>query len=162
MKISKTDLAQKYRDLLRIQRDPNTVKAGLNRQIGMFNKLDELQTLEEKRKMMSFFNGMINNTYVISYMGRLRLNDYSEYIESAHFYSDTICGLTVNMVAASDKLSLEILQGFSEQKYAKAFEKALSPYGLLSVTETEPIVTGKDKSYLTASRQAERYYVKPE
>lgn len=162
LKISKADLAQKYRELLLVQRDPNAVKAGLNRQIGMFNKLDEIQTLEEKRKMMSFFNGMINNTYVISYMGRLRLNDYSEYIESAHFYSDAICGLTVNMVAASGRISLEVLQGFSEQKYTRAFEKTLFPYGLMSVTETEPIVTGKDKSYITASRQAERYYVKPE
>lgn len=160
--ISMEALAEEYRELLDIQRDPNTVKAGLNKQIGMFNKLDEIPTLEEKRKMMSFFNGMVNNTYVISYMGRLRLNDYAGHIESAHFYSDTICGLTVNMVSAGGKLSLEILQGFSEKRYAKAFEKALMPYGLLSATDTTVIITGKDKSFITASWQAERFYVKPE
>jgi hypothetical protein len=145
-----------------IQRDPNTVKAVLNKQIGMFNKLDEMSTLEEKRKMMAFFNGMISNTYVISYIGRLRLNDYAEYIESAHFFSDTICGLTINMISAGEKLSLEMLQGFSGKKYAESFCKQLIPYGLLSATDTMVITTGKDKSFITASRQAERLYAKPE
>ena len=106
---------------------------------------------------MSFFNGMVNNTYVISYMGRLRLNDYAQYAESAHFFSDTICGLTINMVAAAGKLSLEVLQGFHETKYVEAFAKALAPYGLLWTTATERVVTGKDKSFVTASHQAERY-----
>ena len=69
--IAPEELARRYRELLAAQRDPNAVKAGLNKQIGLFNKLDELPTLEEKRKLMSFFNGMVNNTYVISYMGRL-------------------------------------------------------------------------------------------
>lgn len=155
-------MAQKYRELLASQRDPNTIKAGLNKQIGLFNKLDELHSLDEKRKLMSFFNGMVNNTYVISYMGRLRLNDYAQYVDSAHFYSDTICGLTINMIAAAGKLSLEVLQGFHETKYVEAFVKALDPYGLLWTTATERVVTGKDKSFVTASHQAERYYVKPE
>lgn len=78
-------LARRYRELLSAQREPNAVKAALNKQIGLFNKLDKLHTLEEKRQLMSFFNGMVNNTYVISYMGRLRLNDYAQYVESAHF-----------------------------------------------------------------------------
>ena len=160
--IAPEELARRYRELLAAQRDPNAVKAGLNKQIGLFNKLDELPTLEEKRKLMSFFNGMVNNTYVISYMGRLRLNDYAQYAESAHFFSDTICGLTVNMVAAAGKLSLEVLQGFHETKYVEAFAKALAPYGLLWTTATERVVTGKDKSFVTASHQAERYYAKPE
>lgn len=151
-------LAKKYRELLTIQRQPNAVKAGLNKQIGLFNKLDEFKTLEEKRRLMSIFNGMINNTYVISYMGRLRLNDYAQYVESAHFFNDGICGLTVNMISAGRILSVEVLQGFSEPKYAQAFQKALAPYGLLSATNTAAFTTGMDKSYLTASRQAQRYY----
>ncbi len=153
-------LANQYRELLAAQRDPNAVKAGLNQQIGLFNRLDELKTLEERRKMMSFFDTMLNNTYVISYMGRLRLNDYAEYVESARFYNDTIRGLTVNMLSAAGKLSFVILQGFSETKYAEVFAQALAPYGFLSVSETVFVTTGKDKSYLTASRQAERFFAK--
>ena len=162
MKTAPEELARRYRKLLAAQREPNAVKAALNKQIGLFNKLDELHTLEEKRQLMSFFNGMVNNTYVISYMGRLRLNDYAQYVESARFFSDTICGLTVNMMAAAGKLSLEVLQGFPEAKYAQAFRQALAPYGLISASALEVITTGKDRSFVTASRQAERYYAKPE
>lgn len=156
------ELSLRYRELLAIQREPNAVKAALNKQIGLFKKLDELSTLEEKRKLMSFFNGMVNNTYVISYMGRLRLNDYAQYVESAHFFSDTICGLTVNMVATAGKLSFEVLQGFPDARYAQAFRETLAPYGLISTSPLDLVTTGKDKSFVTASRQAERYYAKPE
>lgn len=155
-------LARQYREFLSAQREPNAVKAALNKQIGLFNKLDELPSLEEKRKVMSFFNGMVNNTYVISYMGRLRLNDYAQYVESAHFFSDTICGLTVNMVAAAGKLSFEVLQGFPDARYTQAFRQALAPYGLISASALDTVTTGKDKSFITASRQAERYYAKVE
>lgn len=161
-KLAPAEMARKYRELLAEQRDPNAVKAALNKQIGLFNKLDELHSLEEKRKLMSFFNGMVSNTYVISYMGRLRLNDYARYVESAHFFSDMICGLTVNMIAAAGKLSFEVLQGFQETKYVESIAKALAPYGLLWTTATEQVVTGKDKSFVTAGHQAERYYAKPE
>src|SRR5699024_910973 len=68
MKTAPEERARRYRKLLAAQREPNAVKAALNKQIGLFNKLDELHTLEEKRQLMSFFNGMVNNTYVISYM----------------------------------------------------------------------------------------------
>lgn len=156
------ELARRYRELLAAQREPNVVKAALNKQIGLFNKLDELPSLEEKWKLMSFFNGMVNNTYVISYMGRLRLNDYAQYVESAHFFSDTICGLTVNMVAAAGKLSFEVLQGFLNAGYAQAFRQALAPYGLISASALDAVTTGRDKSFITASRQAERYYAKVE
>lgn len=110
--------------------------------------------------MMSFFDTMLNNTYVISYMGRLRLNDYAGYVESARFYNDTIRGLTVNMLSAAGKLSFVVLQGFSGKKYVEAFTQALAPYGFLSVSETAAVTTGKDKSYLTASRQSERFFAK--
>lgn len=153
-------LANRYRELLAVQREPNAVKAGLNQQIGLFNKLDEMKTLEERRQMMSFFDTMLNNTYVISYMGRLRLNDYAGYVESARFYNDTIRGLTVNMLSAAGKLSFVVLQGFSGKKYVEAFTQALAPYGFLSVSETAAVTTGKDKSYLTASRQSERFFAK--
>ncbi|MFA0814883.1 MAG: hypothetical protein ACC608_03755 [Anaerofustis sp.] len=155
-------MASKYRTLLNEQRNSDAIKSGLNKQIGLFNKLDEMKTLEEKRRMLSFFNGMINNTYVVSYMGQLILGEHAEYIESAHLYSDGICGMTVNMLSAGGKLSFDVLQGFLDRRYVQAFSTALSVYGLLSSTDTFPFTTGKDKSFITASRQAERYYMKQE
>lgn len=155
-------VAEKYRKLLAAQRTPDAVKATLNKQIGLFNRLDELNTIEEKREMLSFFNGLISNTYVISYLGRLRLNDYAQYVESARFFSDTICGLSINMLAAAGKLSLEVLQGFSEQRYVRELKRILVPYGLLSATDTHVVTTGKDMSFITAAQQTEGYYKKAE
>lgn len=160
--LGRADLAQKYRQLLTLQREPAVVRASIQRQAAMFNKLDETKSLEAKKQFLSIFDGMVNNTYVVSYMGRLCLNDFADHVESAHFYSDTICGLTINMVSAGGVLSMQVLQGFAETRYVQEFEKALAPCGLLSAGETELIITGQDKSYITASRQAERWFVKPE
>ncbi len=156
----KQEVVQEYRSLLAQQRDPNVVKAGLNRQIGMFNKLDEISDLEEKRKMLSFFDNMVNDTYVVSYLGQLRLNDYAKYVTSACFYGDVSCGLTINMLSASGTLTLEVLQNFKGDHYAKAIAKALQAYGLSSASETAQIITGKDRSFRTASRQWERFFAK--
>ncbi len=156
----KQEVAQEYRSLLAQQREPNVVKAGLNRQIGMFNKLDEITDLEEKRRMLSFFDNMVNDTYVVSYLGQLRLNDYAKYVTSACFYGDVSCGLTINMLSASGTLALEVLQNFKGEHYAKAIAKVLQPYGLKCTSETEQVITGKDRSFRTASRQWERFYAR--
>ena len=166
---SKTDLemdmpvlAEQYRKLLDAQREENTVKDAANKQIYLYNKLDELSSLEEKRRMMSFFNGMVNNTYVLSYLGRIRTNDYSQYVDSARFYNDSVSGLVINMICAGGKISMDILQGFDDMKYANAILEGLKPYGLLEAKSSVRASTAQDRSYQTASRQAERLYAKPE
>ena len=47
-------LATLYRQLLAEQKGPDVVKSSLNMQIGLFNKLDTMGTLEEKRNMLAF------------------------------------------------------------------------------------------------------------
>ncbi len=158
--ITQNELSAKYRELLNLQRNPELLKMGINKQIGMYNKLDTIETLEEKKQALSFFDGMINNTYVLSYLGKLRLNDYAEYIDSACFYGDVSCGMTINMLFAGDKVTLTLLQSFPGIKYAENFKKALLPYGLLSVSETSEITTGIDKSHITASKQWERFFIR--
>ena len=153
------ELAGTYRKLLSAQRSRDSALDALNKQIGLFNKVDTLGTLEEKREMLSFFDNMCINTYVISYLGKMQFNDFGKYVEAVHLYSNGIKGLTVNMVAAGDTISFNILQGFEADSYAKAFLSKLIEYDIgYQLTDTLPIVTGKDKSYITASRQAERYF----
>lgn len=158
----RTEVAAYYRELLKLQRDPDLIKTSLNHQIDVFNKLDEMRTLEERKQMLAVFESMVNHTYVISYLGQLRLNDYASHIQSACFYSDTIRGLTVNMLAAGGKLTMEILQGFPGTKYVESFRQAFYGSGLLGVSETQLVTTGGDKSFKTARHQAERYYMKTE
>lgn len=42
------ELSIEYRDIIAKQRDENFIKSNINKQIGLFKKIDELKTLEEK------------------------------------------------------------------------------------------------------------------
>lgn len=155
-------IAANYRKLLDRQREDNTVKANVNRQIYLYNKLDGLTSLDEKRRMMAFFYGMVNDTYVLSYLGRLKLNDYSQYVDSARFYNNAVSGLVVNMLCAGGRMTIDVLQGFDDMEYADAIHAAIEPYGLLGSRSGMILSTADDKSYMTASHQAERLYAKAE
>lgn len=155
-------IAANYRKLLDRQREDNTVKANVNRQIYLYNKLDGLKSLDEKRRMMAFFDGMVNDTYVLSYLGRLKLNDYSQYVDSARFYNNAVSGLVVNMLCAGGRMTIDVLQGFDDMEYADAIHAAIEPYGLLGSRSGMILSTADDKSYMTASHQAERLYAKAE
>ncbi len=159
----KTDwsiLTKTYRSLLQKQREENHVKGTLNKQIGLFNKLDERSSMEEKKQMMSIFDQMISDTFVISYLGRLQLNDYSDLIERVSFYNDSIGGMTINMISAAGKMTVTMLQSFSDLRYIQNLQQTFQAYGLLSVTETRKVVTGKDKSHITAGHQGERFFIR--
>lgn len=155
-------LSARCRQTLKEWKQPDAVKSVLNAQIQLFNRLDEMKTLEERRQALSFFDRMVSNSFVISYLGGLRLNDYADKVESACFYSDTIKGLTLNILAAAGKMAFTLLQGFPGGEYAEALEKRLEGNGLLQVSGKGTVVTGRDMSYKTASRQAERWYAKTE
>ncbi len=154
--------AASFRKLLNAQREENTVKACVNKQIYLYNKLDELKSLDEKRRMMAFFDGMVNDTYVLSYLGGLKLNDFSQYVDSARFYNNAVSGLVVNMLCAGGRLTIDVLQGFEDMKYADAIRAAIEPHGLLESRSGMIMSTADDKSHLTASHQAERLYAKTE
>lgn len=152
-------VAARYRELLAAQRSPDAIHEALNMQIGLFNKLDSIPTLEGKRHMMAMFDHLLINTYVLSYLGRMRFNDFAQYVHSVHLYSGDIKGLSVNMVAAGDVISFDILQGFDGDAYANAFLAELDYFGIPYITtDTFEFETGGDKSHITASRQAERYF----
>lgn len=127
-------------------------------QIGLFNKLDNIKTLEEKQNMLSFFNDMCINTYVISYLGQMNIGECTRFVESMHLYSSGSRGLIFNMIASGDTIAIDILQSFDTDKYVKAFlaelDKTSAAY---QVTERFEFETGKDRSHITARYQAERY-----
>lgn len=74
-KLSLKEQATKYRELLKDQKDRAYCRKEVNNMLGLFNKLDSLNSYEEKQKIISYFEGMLLNTYVISYLGQFILND---------------------------------------------------------------------------------------
>ena len=153
------DICLMYRELISKQREENFIKSNLNKQIGLFNKLNEINSLEEKRKILSFFDNISNDTFVISYLGKMQFNDFNEYVDSTNMYSDGSRGIIINMIASGNTLTFNILQNFEDNKYVDSFVKKLEKRNInYERTNIGLFSTGKDKSFITASRQAERYY----
>lgn len=160
-KLSLSEQATLYRSIIKEQKSPDAVKCALNSQLGLFEKLDHLDSLEAKQQAMSFFNDICINTYVISYLGQMQLGGCAEYVDSMHLYSSGTKGLILNMISAGNCLTVDILQSFESNKFVTTFLKALDETGIeYTASERIKFETTKDKTFITARKQAEKYYKK--
>ena len=145
LEMTLSERAEKQRVILGAQRDRDLLRKAANSSLGMFDKLDTLPSYEEKQKMMDFFNGMLINTYVISYLGQMTLNENAKYIEKMCFYNSGAAGLGVTMLSVGDKFCLNFKQSFESDKYVKAFLAGLDKLGIeYKASGAIPFVTPKD------------------
>ncbi|MGM9937724.1 MAG: hypothetical protein ACI38A_10290 [Candidatus Ornithomonoglobus sp.] len=117
--------AAEYRKMLAQQRNRDFCRKEANNMIGLFDKLDTLSSYEEKQSIMSFFEGMTLNTYIISYLGQFLLGGSAEHIDSIHLYNSGSIGLGINMISCGDSFVLDFKQSFSSDKYVQAFCREL-------------------------------------
>ncbi len=140
-----SEQAANQRALLKAQRDKDNCRRAANASLAMFDKLDSLEGYEAKQGMMDFFNGMLINTYVISYMGQMVLNENSQYIDTVGLYNSGAAGLGITMLATNEKFCLNFKQSFESDKYVKAFCRQLERYDIeYTLSEVIPFVTPKD------------------
>ncbi len=140
-----SEQAQEQRTLLNAQRDRDNCRRAANASLAMFDKLDALEGYEAKQGMMYFFNGMLINTYVISYLGQMVVNENAQYIDTIRFYNSGAAGMGITMLACGDKFCLNFKQSFESDKYVKAFCRQLEKYGIeYTLSEVIPFVTPKD------------------
>lgn len=140
-----SEQAKIQRTLLNAQRDRDLCRKAANASLGMFDKLDTLPSYEAKQQMMDFFNGMLINTYVVSYLGQMVLNENAQYVESIGFYNSGAAGLGVTMVACREKFCLNFKQSFKSDKYVKAFLAQLDGLGIpYTASEAIAFVTPRD------------------
>lgn len=145
-KLPSRELATEYRKLLKEQQDFDYCRREANAMLALFDKLDTLPSYEEKREIMSFFEGMLLNTYVVSYLGQLVLGGNARYVASAHLYNSGTAGLGINMIACGDTFSLDFKQSFFSDKYVRAFLARAEKFGILyTVSEAIPFSTPTDK-----------------
>lgn len=148
-----------YRDIIREQKQPDVVKMAANSQIGLSDKLDQLGTLAQKKEMMSFFNDLCINTFVISYLGQMQLGECNKYVDSIHLYSAGTKGLILNMTSAGDYITVDLLQSFESEQFVYEFIKSLEEVGLeYSISDRINFNTPPDRTSVTGRWQAERYY----
>ena len=137
--------ATEYRRILNEQREPDYVKTEANEQIGLFEKLDQLDSYEKKQKIMSFFEEMLLNTYIISYLGQFNLGYNEKYIHSINLYNSGVTGLGINVIAAGQYFLLGFKQSFPSDRYVCEFAAVLKGYGLdCEVSDCIPFTTPTD------------------
>ena len=139
---SLTEQATEYRELLKAQRDRDFCRKEANAMIGLSNKLDTLDSYEEKQKIMTFFEGMTLNTYIISYLGAFRLGENAQYISEIHLYNSGTTGLGINMISCGENFVLDFKQNFQSDKYVRAFCEELEKLGIVyTASDRIPFVT---------------------
>lgn len=156
------ELCTRYREMLAEQRQTDYVKQTANSFCGMNDRLDELKTFEEKKKMMSFFDTMTVKSYVISYLGTFDLGECNRFIDAIHFYAGGIKGITVNMNATENQFNITFIQNIETEKYVTAFLRLLEEFKIrYTANEKIRYSTTKDKTQKTAHFQAEHFQKLP-
>lgn len=137
--------AQKQRALLTAQRDRDHLRRLANASLGMFDKLDALPDYASKQGMMDFFNGMLLNTYIISYLGQMVVHENAQYIDTVGFYNSGAAGLGVNILSCGDRFCFNFKQSFESDRYVKAFLAGLDRLGIpYRASEAIPFLTPND------------------
>ncbi len=152
--------SQTYRRVIREQKNPDYVKRNANGIKGLFDRLDSIPSFEERQKMLDFFNGMLVNTFVLSYIGQLNLKGCDDYVKSAHLYCSGSKGMIANMLSIGDSISLEIEQSFSDTKYCDELIKTFNAIGIkykfYPLTEFETPKDSIQQSYAMSSNRSRR------
>ncbi len=140
-----SEQAKEQRALLNAQRDRDNCRRAANASLAMFDKFDSLDGYAAKQGMMDFFNGMLLNTYVISYLGQMVLNENAQYIDTIGFYNSGAAGMGITMIACGERFCLNFKQSFESDKYVKAFCRQLDKLGIeYTASDVIPFVTPKD------------------
>lgn len=121
--------AAAYRKMIEEYKKEDNLKREINKQVYLYDKLDELHSLKEKKGMLSFFNNLISNTFILSYVGQTKLGDCEKYIDSFHTYTSGTNGLSLQMLAIGEYITVNFMQSFETDKYINAFAQTLEEAG---------------------------------
>ncbi|MFC4771306.1 hypothetical protein [Enterococcus hermanniensis] len=124
------ETARYYRAKLAAFKMKDNLQRELQKIIGLSNQLDKLPSYKEKQEALSFMEILHSDTYSLSYIGRLDMGIYEQYIEEIHTYSSGTPGLSIEMIALEDAFYLDIMQSFKTSNYIDAFVKELTELGI--------------------------------
>ena len=122
--------ATKYRELLNAQRDADYCRFQANAMIKLFDKLDSISGYADKQKIMTFFEDMALDTYVISYLGQFAPGSNAQHVDSIHLYNSGTTGLGITMTATDVCFTINFKQSFESDRYVKAFAAQLRRLGI--------------------------------
>jgi hypothetical protein len=137
--------AADFRKKIAEHKKTENLRAEIIKNAFLCDKLDELSSYKEKKDWMAFFDDLITDTFLLSYVGQCDLGDCDTYIESMHMYGSGTTGLTIQMMSAGNYITLNMMQSFDTYKYAKAFAEVMKETGVdFSMSDLFEFATPKD------------------
>lgn len=140
------NLSIKYRQMIKEYKKTENIQKEFQKIITLCDKLDTLPSFEEKQQALSFFDTLLSNTYVLSYIGQTNFGECEEHIEAIHTYSSGSPGLSLEVLATREYFFIDLMQSFSDDKYVLAFAETLENQGLdVEVSEAIRYSTPRDR-----------------
>ncbi|MFC0234167.1 hypothetical protein ACFFIF_09215 [Vagococcus entomophilus] len=146
--------AQKSREKLQAFKQPENLRNELKKVRSLSDQLDKLPSFKQKQEALSFFDTLLTDTFILSYVGRMELKEAEPYIESIHTYSSGTRGVSIEMLAVEKEFYLDIMQSFEQQEYIQAFFDQLEKYAIeYTIESTRKVKTPKDDIQKIASNE---------
>ncbi len=122
------------RGMITVQSQPENVLYYTNEMQKWLESVNSLETLEEKKRICSekALKDSIDNTFSISYVGRLGLGVLEPYIESIYNITDgsTYKTAFIEVSSVNGYFDISLIQGFSSDIYYKELLKKFSYIGI--------------------------------
>ena len=133
LKESMEKLGTMTRGQIILQTDPTVSQYQLRKRFELYNRIDETEGLENKRRYMtendtSSGKDAVHGTFIMNYTGQVDLGELADYIE---FYG-VICEghLLLEATSLGDRIFVTMMQLINENKYADAFRETLEELGI--------------------------------
>ena len=116
------------RGLMILQTDPSVAAGQLRKLFGLYDELDQIKGLKEKRAFIKKHNPSTgkdarHGTFVCNYTGQMDWGEVADYIENFNYIVDGHMVFEVSSIG--DKISLTVMRLFRETKYIGALKEIL-------------------------------------
>ncbi|MCQ2511774.1 MAG: hypothetical protein MJ092_00050 [Lachnospiraceae bacterium] len=133
------------RTMLALQSHPDNVLVYAQKMRQRMEEILAIPSLEEKKRIMGemALKDSIDNTFSISYVGRIDLGSIEPYLDAIYNLTDgsTYETAFIEVSAVNDSFDIAFLQGFSSDVYYEALLDQLSKYGLFFKKEGSSALT---------------------
>ncbi|MCH4168886.1 MAG: hypothetical protein LKF42_06520 [Streptococcaceae bacterium] len=137
---------QSYRQQLQNYKKQENLQQELKKIQGLSEQLDSLDNYQAKKEALSFFDNLLSDTFILSYIGKINLGAIERKIESIHTYTSGTRGLSIEILATDNDFFIDILQSFDDSKYINQFIENLNQLKIqYQLEETKIINVPKDQ-----------------
>jgi hypothetical protein len=125
-----------YKKLVKEYKDEDNLKQEINKQVYLYEKLDALHSVAERKQMLSFLNNFIANTFIVSYVGQTKLGECEKHVDSLQTYTSGTKGLSMQIMSVGSSVTVNFMQSFRTDTFIKAFAQNMDEAGFeFSVSE---------------------------